>query len=166
MKRSGMTLLEILIVLSIMAVLIAIIAPRIIGAQKKGYIKTTQVQIAAIKDALEQFYVDNSNFPQTEEGIAALFEKPTDEKRYKQWDGPYFDSEKLPVDPWGNEYKYEYPPTHGKRDFPNISSFGPDKEENTDDDVVNWEASQDRTNSSDSDSSTSSSLNNPDPRNK
>jgi general secretion pathway protein G len=141
MKRSGMSLLEILIVLSILAVLIAIIAPRILGSQKKADIKSTRLQIANIESALKLYSTDVRTFPSTEEGLAALLEKPSDEKRARQWDGPYFDGEQLPVDPWGNEFKYEYPPTHGKRDFPDLWSFGPDGEENSDDDIVNWSAS-------------------------
>jgi len=138
MKRSGMSLLEILIVLSIMAVLIAIIAPRILGSQKKADIKATKLQISNIEEALKLYAADNRTFPNTEEGIIALFEAPSDEKRAKNWDGPYFDGDGAPVDPWGNEFKYEYPSTHGSRDFPDIWSFGPDGEDNTDDDIANF----------------------------
>ena len=157
MKRSGMSLLEILIVLSIMAVLIAIIAPRILGSQKKADIKATRLQISNIEEAVKLYAADNRTFPQSEEGLAALFDKPADEKRAKNWDGPYFDGEESPVDPWGNEFKYEYPPTHGTRDFPDIWSFGPDGEENTDDDIVNWSSSGG--DKSDSTSTSSSSKN-------
>ncbi len=154
MKRSGFSLLEILIVLSIMAVLIAIIAPRILGSQKKADIKATRMQISNVEEAVKLYAADNRNFPQTEEGLAALLEKPSDEKRAKNWDGPYFDGETAPVDPWGNEFHYEYPASHGKRDFPDIWSFGPDGEENTDDDIVNW-TSSDSQDATDNDSSSS-----------
>ena len=140
MKRSGMTLLEILIVLSIMAVLIAIIAPRILGSQKKADIKATRLQLSNIEEALKLYAADNRTFPNTEEGLVSLLQAPSDEKRSKNWDGPYFDGEDIPVDPWGNEFKYEYPSTHGSRDFPDIWSFGPDGEENTDDDIFNWKS--------------------------
>lgn len=142
MKRSGMSLLEILIVLSILAVLIAIIAPRILGSQKKADIKATRLQISNIEEALKLYAADNRTFPNTEEGLAALLEKPADEKRAKNWDGPYFDGEGAPIDPWGNEFGYEYPPTQGKRDFPDIWSSGPDGEQNSEDDVTNWTVSE------------------------
>jgi general secretion pathway protein G len=104
MKRSGMSLLEILIVLSIMAVLIAIIAPRILGSQKKADIKATKLQISNIEEALKLYAADNRTFPNTEEGIAALFEAPADEKRAKNWEGPYFDGDgvqiRVPLNPW------------------------------------------------------------------
>ncbi len=150
MKRSGMSLLEILIVLSIMAVLIAIIAPRILGSQKKADIKATNLQIDGIEEALKMYAADNRTFPNTEEGLLALLEKPADEKRAKAWDGPYFDGEDLPADPWGNEFNYEYPPTRNKRDFPDIWSNGPDGEENTDDDLGNFKKESDDSTSSDS----------------
>lgn len=140
MKRTGMSLLEILIVLSIMAVLIAIIAPRILGSQKKADIKATKLQLDGIEQALKMYAADNRTFPQTEEGLDALLEAPSDEKRSKNWAGPYFDGEELPRDPWANEFHYEYPPSHGKRDFPDVWSSGPDGEENTPDDIINWKA--------------------------
>ena len=58
--------------------------------------------------------------------------------RAKNWDGPYLNAEDVPADPWGNAYRYEYPPKHGGRDFPNIWSPGKDGQDNTDDDIVNW----------------------------
>jgi general secretion pathway protein G len=157
MKRSGMSLLEILIVLSIMAVLIAIIAPRILGSQKKADIKATKLQISNIEEALKLYAADNRTFPNTEEGIAALFEAPADEKRAKNWEGPYFDGDGVPVDPWGNEFKFEYPSTHGSRDFPDIWSFGPDGEDNTEDDIANFSSDSAEAGSSpESDSGSSS----------
>lgn len=159
MKRSGMTLLEILIVLSILAVLIAIIAPRILGSQKIADVKATKLQVSNIEQALKLYAADCRTFPQTEEGLAALMSKPADEKRAKNWDGPYFDGETSPVDPWDNEFKYEYPPSHGKRDFPDIWSLGPDGEENTEDDIVNWSATGDGDTSKDNSNSTSSGSN-------
>jgi general secretion pathway protein G len=150
MKRSGISLLEILIVLSIMAVLIAIIAPRLLGSQKKADIKAANLQIDGIEEALKLYAADNRVFPNTEEGLRALLEKPADEKRSRAWDGPYFDGEDLPADPWGNEFFYEYPPTRNKRDFPDIWSTGPDGEENTDDDIGNFKKESDPSSSTDS----------------
>jgi general secretion pathway protein G len=165
MKRSGMTLLEILIVLSILAVLIAIIAPRILNSQKKADVNTAKVQLAGIESALKNFAVDNRTFPQTEEGLKALLEKPADEKRFKNWDGPYFEKNALPVDPWGNEFKYEYPSTHGLPDSPDVWSLGPDGEDKTEDDIVNWTTREDGENAGDN-SSTSKKSNDFEPAKK
>ncbi|MBX3418057.1 MAG: type II secretion system major pseudopilin GspG [Pirellulaceae bacterium] len=149
MKRSGMSLLEILIVLSILAVLIAIVAPRILGSQKKADIKSTRLQIANVEEALKLYAADNRTFPSTEEGLLALMVKPDDEKRARSWDGPYFDGEETPSDPWGNEFRYEYPPTKNKRDFPDIWSLGPDGVENTEDDIGNFTTDSERGSDSD-----------------
>ena len=54
------------------------------------------------------------------------------------WDGPYLETEGVPLDPWNNSYQYEYPSTHGISDYPDIWSWGPDGEDGTEDDIVNW----------------------------
>jgi len=138
--RGGFTLVELLVVLVILVAILGLVGPRILGAQAKADIKKTQIDIGNLEGALELYHVDNRTFPLTEEGLNALLEKPADEIRGRAWDGPYLDAEDLPMDPWGNTYQYLYPPTHGKRDFPNLWSPGKDRQENTDDDVFNWKA--------------------------
>ena len=78
----------------------------------------TKVQIGAFKDALNIYYVDMRSFPSTEDGLQALLEPPSDEKAARKWMGPYLEADVLPVDPWDNDYSYEYPPTNNTRDFP------------------------------------------------
>ena len=134
----GFTLVELLVVLVILVLLFGLVGPRILGAQAKADIKKTRIDIGNLESALKLFAVDNRNYPATEEGLQSLLEAPADENRSRNWDGPYVDAEDLPVDPWGNTYRYTYPPANGKRDFPNIWSPGKDGEDNTDDDIVNW----------------------------
>jgi general secretion pathway protein G len=134
----GFTLLELMIVLVILVVLIGMVGPRLLGSQKKADIKTARAQIGNLEAALELYAVDVRSFPATEEGLELLLERPTEEGLARKWDGPYLDDEIVPLDPWENEYLYEYPPSHGKRDFPNIWSAGPDREPDTEDDIVNW----------------------------
>ncbi len=136
--RRGFTLVELLVVLVILVLLFGLVGPRILGAQAKADIKKTQIDIGNLSSALKLFAVDNRNYPMTEEGLQSLLESPADENRSRNWDGPYLDAEDLPVDPWGNSYRYTYPPANGKRDFPNIWSLGKDGQDNTDDDIVNW----------------------------
>jgi general secretion pathway protein G len=137
-NRAGFTLVELLVVLVILVLLFGLVGPRILGAQAKADIKTTQIDIGNLESALEFFAVDMRTFPTSEEGLQALLAAPVDENRSQNWDGPYLDSEDLPVDAWGNAYRYSYPPENGKRDFPNIWSPGKDGQDNTDDDIVNW----------------------------
>ena len=141
--RSGFTLVELLVVLVILVLLFGLVGPRILGAQAKADIKKTQIDIGNLSSALKLFAVDNRNYPMTEEGLQSLLESPADENRSRNWDGPYLDAEDLPVDPWGNTYRYAYPPPNGKRDFPNIWSPGKDNQDNTDDDIVNWKKDSD-----------------------
>ena len=136
--RKGFTLVELLVVLVILVLLFGLVGPRILGAQQKADIKTTRIAIGNLESTLKLFAVDNHAYPTTEEGLQSLLEAPADENRSRDWDGPYLDAEDLPIDPWGNSYRYVYPPANGKRDFPNVWSPGKDGQDNTDDDVVNW----------------------------
>ena len=136
--RAGMTLLELMIVLVILVMLIAIAGPRLLGTQKKADARMAKVQIGNFESALKDYYAEMRSYPSTEDGLKALLRRPDDENKAKRWGGPYLDVEVLPADPWGNAYGYEYPPSKGRSDKPNIFSAGPDGEAETDDDIVNW----------------------------
>lgn len=136
--RLGFTLVEMLVVLGILVVLVSLVAPRIIGSQKKADIKAAKTQIGMIKAALEHYALDTKSYPTTEQGLQALIERPADLDETVPWEGPYL-SGSLPKDPWGNEYMYEYPGTHTNSDEPEIWSLGPDKEDNTEDDICSWD---------------------------
>lgn len=140
-QRQGLTLLELMIVLVILVGLITVIAPRLLGTQAKADIKMTKMQIGSLESALKLYAVDMRTFPNSEDGLNALLEPPADEKKARKWEGPYLDDEIIPGDSWDNEFVYEYPPTNGSRDFPNVASPGPDGDLNTEDDVVNWRTS-------------------------
>lgn len=137
-NRRGFTLMELLVVLAILGLLIAMVAPRVLGTQKKADISNAQNQIGMLKAALERYALDMKDFPSSEDGLQSLVEPPSDEGLAERWDGPYINSEALPKDPWGNDYQYEYPPQQGKGDYPDIWSMGPDGEDGTGDDIVSW----------------------------
>ncbi|MFV2065376.1 MAG: type II secretion system major pseudopilin GspG [Pirellulales bacterium] len=142
-RRGGFTLMEMLLVLAILVVLMGLVGPRILSSQKKADINTTKTQIGGFKDTLKHYALDMRTFPSTEDGLTVLMEEPSDPDAAEKWDGPYLEAAEIPKDPWGNDYQYEYPPSHGKYDFPDIWSYGPDGEEGTDDDIVNWEKEED-----------------------
>ena len=151
-SRKAFTLVEILIVLGIMVFLLAMVGPRLLGSKAKADINSTKTQIGLFENALQSYVLDNNTFPETEAGLLALIEKPEEsqegEKKTK-WDGPYLQKTSIPKDPWGNEYQYEFPPSHGKGKEPEIWSYGPDGQDNTEDDIVNWEkedSNQEKTN--------------------
>lgn len=159
--RRGFTLTELLIVMAILVLLVSLIGPRLLGSKKKADINAVKTQIGMFQSAMERYAVDMNKFPSSEEGLAALISRPglsgsdasstdsgisddaptessSSESSASPWDGPYLKTETLPSDPWGKPYSYEFPPTHNKINLPDIWSFGPDGQENTDDDVVSW----------------------------
>ncbi len=139
-RRDGFTLTEMLIVLAILVMLVALVVPGFLGAQRRADRQNAQAQIGLLRGALERYAMDTRNFPNTEEGLQALISQPSDLESGPgaSWDGPYLSTDELPRDPWGNEYQYVYPPERGSGDFPDIWSLGPDGEDNTDDDITNW----------------------------
>ncbi len=142
-RSAGFTLVEVLVVMAILVLLAGLVAPRILGSKKKANIQSVTTQIGAIKHALERYALDMDTFPTTEQGLEALIEEPEADEESSggsksKWDGSYLNSDELPTDPWDNDYQYEYPPTHGKGDMPEIWSFGPDGEDDTEDDIVSW----------------------------
>ena len=145
-QRKGLTLLELMIVLIILVGLIAIVGPRLLGTQKKADIRTAQAQIGNLASALKMYAVDMKSFPLTEEGLQLLVAAPEDEALAKNWDGPYIEGGKLPRDPWGSEFQYEFETSEseeskGTDSFPRIFSLGPDRQPGTADDISNQAAS-------------------------
>ncbi len=144
--RSGLTLLELMIVLIILVGLMAIVGPRLLGSQQKADIRTAEVQIGSLESALKMYVVDMKVYPATEDGLEALVRAPEDERLARKWAGPYIDG-KLPLDPWGNEFGYEYGAAEegesqsgSQPDFPRIFSLGPDSQAETADDIANRSA--------------------------
>lgn len=142
--HSGFTLLELMIVLIILVGLIAMVGPRLLGSQEKADIRTTEVQIGNLESALKMYVVDMKVFPATEDGLQALVQAPDDERLARKWAGPYIDG-KLPIDPWGNDFVYEFDVAEGSSEttgpaFPRIYSVGRDGQEGTDDDIGNQPA--------------------------
>jgi general secretion pathway protein G len=139
--------MEMLIVLAILVMLVALVVPRFLGAQKKADRQTTKVQIEAFRGALERYALDTRTYPTTEQGLQALLTAPADTgeeggtSAAGGWEGPYLNKNEIPTDPWGNAYQLVYPPERGSGDFPDIWSYGPDGEDNTEDDICSWGAS-------------------------
>lgn len=139
--RHGFTLVEVLVVLAILVMLVGMVVPRILGTQKKADISGAKTQIGMFNAALEKYALDVKSFPTTEQGLGALLQKPADMEETIKWDGPYLNAQELPKDPWGHDYHYEYPPTRGTLDRPDIWSSGPDGQDETEDDIVSWSKS-------------------------
>lgn len=133
-NRHGFTLIELMIVVVILAVLAAAVVPRLAGRTQQARVSTAKMDISGnISVALDLYELDNGRFPNSEEGLSALLTKPGSAKN---WNGPYL--KKKPQDPWGSDYKYACPGTHGG-DY-DLYSLGPDSSDGTGDDITNWEA--------------------------
>ena len=139
-SRGGFTLMEMLVVLAILVLLMALVAPRILGTQEKADINATKTQLGMFKGALDHYHLDMRAFPPTAQGLQALF-RPTstgEDSSTGSWAGPYVNAAELPADPWGNPFGYEYPPTRGMGEYPDIWSYGPDGLDSTEDDITSW----------------------------
>ncbi len=132
----GFTLLELLVVLGIIALLAGIVGPQVMKHLGASKTKTAQVQIESLSAALDMYRLDVGRYPKTGQGLIALVERPTEAKR---WNGPYLRKNKVPLDPWLVEYKYQSPGSQGKFD---LYSYGADEKqggEGEDHDISSWE---------------------------
>jgi general secretion pathway protein G len=130
--KKAFTLVELMLVVIIISVLVAMMAPRLAGRSEEARVSVAKADVDMnVPTALKLYELDNGAYPTTAEGLSALSSAPSSAKN---WKGPYL--EKKPLDPWGNPYQYKGPGTH-RRDY-DLYSLGKDGVESQDD-VVNWE---------------------------
>ncbi len=115
----GFTLLELLVVMVIIGLLAGYVAPRYFSQVGKSEVKTAMAQINALEKALDTYRLDIGRYPSTEQGLAALVNKPQNEPK---WQGPYL-AKAVPLDPWGRPYQYKSP---GEKAEYDLVSFGRD----------------------------------------
>jgi general secretion pathway protein G len=133
MRKSGFTLIELMLVVIIIGALVAMVMPRLTGRGEQARVAAAKADINAnIATALKLYELDNGAFPTTEEGLNALLTKPSSARN---WNGPYL--ERKPIDPWGREYEYKCPGEHRSQDY-DLYSLGRDGVA-SEDDVTNWE---------------------------
>jgi general secretion pathway protein G len=134
LRAAGFTLLELLVVLVIIGLLAGYVGPKYFAQVGKSETKVARAQIDAIEKALDQYRLDTGRYPTTEQGLAALSQRPANEAR---WSGPYMKKE-VPPDPWGRPYLYRFPGEHGDYD---VFSYGKDGQAGgtaESADVTNW----------------------------
>lgn len=136
----GFTLLEIIVVVFILSILVAIVAPKIIGRTDDARIAEGKVQMKNFETALKLFKLDNGFYPDTQQGLEALIERPSTGQPPKNFrEGGYLEQRKIPLDPWGNPYVYVSPGLHGDFDIICYGADGRDGGEGKNADIKNWE---------------------------
>jgi general secretion pathway protein G len=120
--QSGFTLVEILVVITIIGLIMALVGPRVLNYLTDSKIKAAKIQIESFSNALELYYLDTGRYPTTPEGLAGLMRQPGG----TGWNGPYLRSTAVPNDPWGHPYMYRAP---GHDQPYDILSLGADGQE-------------------------------------
>ena len=139
-RRSGFTLIEILVVIAVISLLAALVAPNIfrhVGTAKDAAARS---QIEMLGAALDAYRLDNGRYPTTAQGLDALWTEPAAEPRPTNWRGPYL-RKAVPLDPWNNAYVFLSPGEVNRQGY-DLLSLGADGEpggEGDDADIVNWE---------------------------
>ena len=137
-RVGGFTLIEIMVVMVILGLLVAIVAPNLMGRSDQARVTVAKTQMRQISNALDLYKLDNSRYPSTDQGLRALVEKPAGSPEPRNWnpDG-YMPS--VPRDPWDNLYDYSSPGINGPYDLISYGADGREGGENDDADLNAWE---------------------------
>ena len=122
--RRGFTLIELVVVIIVLGLLAGLVGPRILGRVSEAKTTTARTQIDLLGVALDSYRLDNGNYPTTEQGLAALRERPVRDPVPGNWKGPYL-RKAVPLDPWGRPYLYTVPPAQTASGF-ELGTLGKD----------------------------------------
>lgn len=131
----GFTLLELLVVMVIIGLLAAYVAPRYFSQVGRSEVRSAQAQIAALRNALDAYRLDMGSYPSTEQGLGALSARPQGAAR---WNGPYL-QRAVPPDPWGRPYQYRAPGQHGEYDLLSLGKDGQPGGSDEAADITSWQ---------------------------
>lgn len=135
---AGFTLLEVMVVVTILAILAAMVVPRVMNSLSGAQSKAVEADLSSLSAALNMYKLDNFQYPSTEQGLAALTAKPGGQPEAPNWrTGGYL--EKPAKDPWGNPYQYLRPGQHGEFDIYSLGADGKPGGEGDDADIGNWD---------------------------
>mgnify|MGYP001575927667 FL=1 len=136
-NKNAFTLIEIMLVVIIIGILAAMVIPNMAGRGEQARVAAARADIDAnLSTALDLYELDNGQYPTSEQGLNALLAKSSSSPVPANWHGPYLKRKRIPLDPWGREYKYAAPGINNTEEF-DLSSYGPDGVESQDD-IVNW----------------------------
>ena len=138
--KRGFTLIEIMIVVVILALLAALVGPKILGRSDDAKIADAKVQIRNIESALKLYKLDNGVYPSTDQGLQALVEKPSVGQIPKNYRAEgYLESKQVPKDPWKNDFIYLAPGEHGDYDLCSYGADGTKGGEGINADICSWD---------------------------
>jgi general secretion pathway protein G len=134
-SEAGFTLVEMLVVITIIGLIMALVGPRVLNYLAESKVKTAKIQIQSIASALDLYYLDAGRYPSSADGLAALVQ-PTGGN--SSWNGPYLKGGIVPLDPWGKAYLYRSPGEHGAYDVVSLGSDGQEGGTGTAADITSW----------------------------
>ncbi len=132
---AGYTLVEVLVVLGIIAMLTAVVGPRLLTYFGEAKVDTAKLQINQLSSAVELYYLDTGGYPSAEAGLSALVSKPAGAAR---WSGPYLKKADGLIDPWGRPYIYRSPGEHGDFDILSLGRDNAKGGDGEDLDIGSW----------------------------
>ncbi|MEA2936076.1 MAG: ral secretion pathway protein [Variibacter sp.] len=131
----GFTLVEILVVITIIGMIMALVGPRVLNYLTESKTKAARIQIESLGSALDLFFLDAGRYPTTSEGLGALVQRPGS---LNGWNGPYVKGGAVPADPWGKAYVYRSPGQHGPYDIVSHGADGQEGGTGPAGDVTSW----------------------------
>jgi general secretion pathway protein G len=133
--EAGFTLVEILVVITIIGLIMALVGPRVLNYLAESKVKAARIQVESFASSLDLFYLDAGRYPSTSEGLAALAQRPGG---IDAWNGPYLRTGAVPNDPWGRPYIYRSPGEHGPYDLVSYGADGQQGGTGTAADIESW----------------------------
>lgn len=134
-EEAGFTLVEMLVVITIIGLIMALVAPRVLGYLSESKAKAAKIQIESFGSALDLFYLNSGRYPTGSEGLVVLVQRPGNAPA---WNGPYLKGGVVPADPWGNAYVYRAPGQHGAYEILSYGSDGQEGGTGTASDITSW----------------------------
>ncbi|MGB1906350.1 MAG: type II secretion system major pseudopilin GspG [Spongiibacter sp.] len=137
-NQQGFTLLEIMVVIVILGLLVAVVAPNVLQNQDRAMVEKARADISVLEQALDMYKLDNHVYPTTDQGLPALVRRPETSPQPKNYRSNGY-IKRLPDDPWGNPYLYIQPGEHGPYDLYSTGADGEEGGEGLASDIVNWQ---------------------------